>query len=142
MRGSDDPEGSCHDSCWVDTAGNVYHTNEEFDRTVANGGTVVVDTRCHDGGPNSGLQPVRLRHHVDALRPGRTVAYYAPTKYGVSRRLSASSDQLPKTAATAVRHDDDPFPPPIPPSPPPSPSPSPLATAPSAAAAATPAPRV
>ena len=38
-------------STYVDD--NVYHTNEEFDeRTVANGGTVVVDTRCHDGGPN------------------------------------------------------------------------------------------
>lgn len=54
LRNGNNPSGSCHDSCWVDTAGNVYHTDEQFDaNTVANGGTVVVDTRCHDGGPNS-----------------------------------------------------------------------------------------
>ena len=54
VRNGNDPSGSCHDSCWVDTDGNVYHTDEQFDpRTAANGGTVVVDTQCHDGGPNS-----------------------------------------------------------------------------------------
>jgi hypothetical protein len=54
VRNGGDAGGSCHDSCWVDTAGNVYHTDEQFDaRVVSNGGTVVVDTRCHDGGPNS-----------------------------------------------------------------------------------------
>ena len=32
----------------------ALHTDEEFDsRTVANGGTVEVDTQCHDGGPGS-----------------------------------------------------------------------------------------
>ena len=53
-RNGDNAIGSCRDSCWVDTVGNVYHTDEQFDeRTVDNGGDVSVDKQCHDGGPSS-----------------------------------------------------------------------------------------
>ena len=75
-RNGNDPSGSCHDSCWVDTDGNVYHTDEQFDtRTVANGGTIVVDTRCHDGGPNSVSNRCGFGTMSTRCGPARTVAY-------------------------------------------------------------------
>ena len=79
VRNSGETSGSCHDSCWVDTDGNAYHTDEEFDsRTVANGGAVVVDTRCHDGGPNSVSNRCGFGTMSTRCGPARTIAYCTP----------------------------------------------------------------
>ena len=111
-RNGNDASGSCHDSCWVDTSGNVYHTNEEFDaRTVANGGSIAVDQRCHDGGPNSVSNRCGFGTMSTRCGPGRTVAYTAPLKYTQGRRLSAlDRDRLPAAAAAAGRQRRRPVP--------------------------------
>ena len=52
-------DGGCRDSCWVDTEDppEAHHTDERYDPDIAansaTGLQLVVDTRCHDGGPGA-----------------------------------------------------------------------------------------
>ena len=106
LRNSGSRQGSCRDSCWVDTDNNVYHTDEQFDeRTVANGGTVVVDSRCHDGGPNSVSNRCGFGTMSTRCGPARTIAYFTPSATAVRIRggLPAAPYFTPDVALVRTR---------------------------------------
>jgi hypothetical protein len=58
-RVGDNFDGGCRDSCWVDTQDppTAHHTDERYDLSIKTNagstGNLVVDTRCHDGGPGA-----------------------------------------------------------------------------------------
>ena len=123
-RNGDDPDGGCRDSCWVDITGGVHHTEQEYDPiTVENGGTVQVDTRCHDGGPLSVSN--RCPYGTQSTRAAsKTISYgsiYA-VPVATARRLSGPTTSNFRPPPPPPREVGAPLAPP--PAPPPSPSPS------------------
>ena len=131
------PDGSCRDSCWVDTNGGVHMEEERFTAS-----TEVPDKQCHDGGLRAISNKCPYGTQSTRCGPGRPVVYAMIQENATRRRLQnyVQEDELepppspppfpvgvtvPTLAADSALTSPPPSPPTPPPPPPPSPSPTP-----------------
>jgi hypothetical protein len=125
------PDGSCRDSCWVDTNGGVHMEEERFTTS-----TEVPDKQCHDGGLRAVSNKCPYGTQSTRCGPARPVVYSWIQDVSTDRRLQNYVEEdvnppppppppfrtvvtVPTTAERLAS------PPPLPPLPPPPPPPSP-----------------